>query len=263
MANRILKPSICTSDDINRLSFFEEVIFYRLIVSADDKGCLDGRPEMLKAVLFPLKKDITLTAIRKAIANMTTVGLIEYSEEGGRPRLKLSKWECHQRIRSTSATSAEKKEGLVNDPAATRGEPRQTAATNEKETKKESSPPAPPYKENKKEKANINVSLSNEGASAYTHEEFTPPPLDEVKAYVSDQNLNVDAQLWHSFYSANGWTVGGAPMRDWKGSLFSWHLREVSKPEKSHKKPEAVGGITESTFDGNEFMKLAIERAMN
>jgi hypothetical protein len=51
-------------------------------------------------------------------------------------------------------------------------------------------------------------------------------------------------------------------MRDWHESLRSWHLREVSKPEKSHKKPEAVGGITESTFDGDEFMKLAIQRSL-
>jgi hypothetical protein len=258
MANRVLKPSICTSDDINRLSFFEEVIFYRMIVSADDKGYLDGRPEILKAVLFPLKKDITLTAIRKALANMTTVGLIEYSEEGGRPRLKLSKWECHQRIRSNSDNPIGEEE---RDSAALRGATRRNAAQKEKETKKESFPPAPPLKEIKKEKENINGSLSK-GACAYTREEFTSPTLEEVKAYVVDQKLTVDAQLWHSFYSSNGWTVGGSPMRDWKGSLLSWHLRGVSKPEKSQKKPEAVGGITESTFDGEEFMRLAMQRSL-
>ena len=97
---------------------------------------------------------------------------------------------------------------------------------------------------------------------AYTHEGFTSPTLDEVITYISEQKLTVDAQLWYSFYSSNGWTVGGSPMRDWRGSLRSWHLREVSKPEKPPKKPDAVGGITESTFDGNEFMKLAIRRSV-
>lgn len=255
MANRVLKPSICTSDDINALSFFEEAMFYRLIVSADDKGYLDGRPEILKAVLFPLKKDITFTAIRRALANMTTVGLIEHSEEGGRPRLKLSKWECHQRIRSNSDKLIGEDE---RDSAAPRGATRRNAAQKEKETKKESSPPAPPYKENKKEKENINVSLSNEGASAHMCVGFTPPTFCEVSAYVSEQKLKVDSELWFSFYSSNGWKVGGSPMYDWRASLRSWNLRgsRCDKPQKT------FDGITEHSFDGDEFMKLALKKAV-
>jgi hypothetical protein len=80
--------------------------------------------------------------------------------------------------------------------------------------------------------------------------------------YVHDQQLKVDAQLWHCFYTSNGWTVGGAPMSDWHESLRSWHLREIGKSEKPRKKPEAVGGITESSFDGDEFMQLAIRRSI-
>ena len=36
MPNRILKESVCTSDSVNKLSWFEEVLFYRLIVNCDD-----------------------------------------------------------------------------------------------------------------------------------------------------------------------------------------------------------------------------------
>lgn len=254
MANRVLKPSICTSDDINALSFFEEAMFYRLIVSADDKGYLDGRPEILKAILFPLKKDITLTAIRKALANMTTVGLIELSEEGGRPRLKLSKWECHQRIRSNSDKLIGEDE---RDSAAPRGATRRNAAQNEKETKKENSPPAPPYKENKKEKEKRD-SLPSECVPVRVCESFSPPTLEAVKAYVSDHRLNVDASLWYAFYSSNGWYVGNVPMRDWRGALRSWHLRG----EKNASRAKAsTDGITEHSFDGNEFLKSAIQHS--
>ena len=55
MPNRILKESICTSDTIDQLSWFEEVFFYRLIVNCDDYGRMDARPAILKARLFPLK----------------------------------------------------------------------------------------------------------------------------------------------------------------------------------------------------------------
>ena len=108
-----------------------------------------------------------------------------------------------------------------------------------------------------KNKKEINNTLSK-GAYAYTCEGFTPPTLAEVSAYISEQKLTVDAQLWYSFYSSNGWTVGGSPMYDWRASLRSWHLRgsRCDKPQKNS------DGITEHSFDGDEFMKLAINRAV-
>lgn len=256
MAQRVLKPSICTSEDINRLSFFEEVMFYRMIVSADDRGRLDGRPEILKSNLFPLKRDITLAAIRKAITNMSTVGLVIISEEGGRPILKLTKWECHQRIRSTSDHSVGEEE---RDSAAKRGAMRRDAAQNEKETKKEKAPPAPPYKENKKEKEKQG-SLPMEGVRACACEGFVPPSLDDVREFIVSERLSVNPDLWYAHYSANGWTVGGVPMRDWKGSVKSWHIRGDRFGEKKTGKTNGNGGITESSFDGNEFLSLALRK---
>ena len=38
MPNRILKENICVSDDIDRLTWFQEVLFYRLLVNCDDFG---------------------------------------------------------------------------------------------------------------------------------------------------------------------------------------------------------------------------------
>ena len=59
MPNRIIKESIKRSPEIDRLNWFEEVVFYRLIVTADDYGRLDGRTVVLKNDLFPPKSDST------------------------------------------------------------------------------------------------------------------------------------------------------------------------------------------------------------
>ena len=59
MPNRILKESICTSDQIDALTWFDEVVWYRLIVNCDDYGRMDGRPAVLKSRLFPLKGNVT------------------------------------------------------------------------------------------------------------------------------------------------------------------------------------------------------------
>ena len=42
MPNRIIKESICTSDNVDQLTAFEETVFVRLIVNCDDFGRMDG-----------------------------------------------------------------------------------------------------------------------------------------------------------------------------------------------------------------------------
>ncbi len=100
MPNRILKQSICSSDNIDRLSWFEEVLFYRLIVNCDDYGLFDGRPSMIKNCLFPLKENLTVSTVMKAIEKLETAGLISTYYVEGRPYLSLSTWNHHQTIRA-------------------------------------------------------------------------------------------------------------------------------------------------------------------
>lgn len=99
MPNRIIKESICTSDTIDLLSWFEEVFFYRLIVNSDDYGRLDARPAILKARLFPLK-NVTEKQICDALNKLSTVGIVTVYEYDGRPYLQLVTWDKHQQIRA-------------------------------------------------------------------------------------------------------------------------------------------------------------------
>lgn len=105
MPNRIIKESIKRSPEIDRLSWFEEVVFYRLIVTADDYGRLDGRPIVLKNDLFPTKETVTKKAIEDAISKLVSVGLlISYVDaESDMPYYAFAKWEKHQRIRDSKA----------------------------------------------------------------------------------------------------------------------------------------------------------------
>ena len=100
MPNRILKESICTSDSIDSLSWFEEVLFYRLIVNCDDYGRFDGRMSVIKNRLFPLKENITAHSVKKSIEKLATVGLVALYEYEGKPYLQLLAWENHQNVRA-------------------------------------------------------------------------------------------------------------------------------------------------------------------
>ena len=102
MPNRIIKESIKFSEQIDELTWFEECVFYRLMVSADDYGCMDGRTIVLRNALFPTKDTVTKKAIEDAIDHLVSVGLLyRYCDTAsGMPYLFFPTWEKHQRVRN-------------------------------------------------------------------------------------------------------------------------------------------------------------------
>lgn len=199
MPNRIIKESICTSDTIDQLSWFEEVFFYRLIVNCDDYGRFDARPAILKARLFPLKS-VTEKQIIDALNKLSTVGIVALYEYDGRPYLQLVTWEKHQQIRAKKSKYPAPDEAcnqmISNDIKCSRN-PIQS----------ESNP-------------NPNPNPSN--ICANKSHGFTPPTLEEVAEYCKQRNNSVDPQKWYDFYSAKGWMIGKNKMKDWKAAVRTW-----------------------------------------
>lgn len=52
---------------------------------------------------------------------------------------------------------------------------------------------------------------------------FSPPSVEEVKAYCSENGYAVDAQRFVDYYTSNGWKVGKNPMKDWKAAVRTWN----------------------------------------
>jgi len=100
MPNRIIKESICVSEKIEKITWFEEALFYRLIVNCDDYGRFDGRPAVIKSRLFPLKETLTTKAVSEAVRKLASVGLVALYEFEGAPYLYLPTWDRHQTVRA-------------------------------------------------------------------------------------------------------------------------------------------------------------------
>lgn len=102
MPSRIIKESICMSEDIAALSSEAEILFYRLIVKADDYGTYYGNPSIIKNTCFPLiSDDIKVEQVKSWIAELAKVGLVIYYEASdGKAYVKLTKWDKHQQIRA-------------------------------------------------------------------------------------------------------------------------------------------------------------------
>ena len=101
MGNRILKESICTSKEIDALSWFEETLFYRLIVNVDDYGVFQADPVLLAHVLFPRKENVTRKMVAEALNRMEEIRLLRRYQVHGDAFLLLESWARHQRLRSS------------------------------------------------------------------------------------------------------------------------------------------------------------------
>lgn len=56
-------------------------------------------------------------------------------------------------------------------------------------------------------------------------ERFSPPTVDEVRAYCQERNNGVDPESFVAFYASKGWRVGQSPMKDWKQAVITWEKR--------------------------------------
>lgn len=72
---------------------------------------------------------------------------------------------------------------------------------------------------------------------------FTPPTLEEVKAYCLERRNNINAGSFIDYYQSKGWLVGKTPMKDWKAAVRTWERRQETPPQKpkSISHPDYVG----------------------
>ena len=112
MPNRILKETICTSDNLDKLSAFHETVFYRMIVNCDDFGRMDARPRILASRLFPLK-DIRASQMEDALRALTSAELVTLYEVDGKPFLQMKTWDRHQQIRAKKSKYPGPEDGVM------------------------------------------------------------------------------------------------------------------------------------------------------
>lgn len=54
---------------------------------------------------------------------------------------------------------------------------------------------------------------------------FVKPTVEEVRAYCTERNNEIDAAQFWNWYESKGWKVGNTPMKDWKAAIVTWELR--------------------------------------
>lgn len=84
-------------------------------------------------------------------------------------------------------------------------------------------------KPNKEKELDTNVSNSKKKG-------FTPPSLEEVKAYVTEQGYHFDANQFYQYYAVDNWhKADGTPVKNWKRCCITWE----SKADKTSSVPQS------------------------
>lgn len=205
MPNRLIKESICASDTINGLSWYQEVFFYRLITVCDDYGRMDARPQILKGRMFPLKEDLRSGEVSKALAALEAAGLIRTYQVSGKPYLQVLTWENHQQIRAKVPKYPGPEDAdiicnhmILDDIKCARNPIQSESESNPNPNPKESAPAR----------------------------RFAPPSLAEVSEYCRERGNSISPEAFIDFYASKGWRVGNQPMRDWKAAVRTWESRD-------------------------------------
>ena len=61
---------------------------------------------------------------------------------------------------------------------------------------------------------------------------FTKPSIEEIEQYISENMFNVRPDVFYDYYEANGWTISGRKMKDWKATVRNWDRRENERKQK-------------------------------
>ena len=62
------------------------------------------------------------------------------------------------------------------------------------------------------------------------------PVLQDIKAYIQENGLSVDAEQFYDYYTARGWMLSGTQIVDWTALLRNWERAGVG--EHSYKTTE-------------------------
>ena len=97
-SKRMLAKNICTSNKIDKLTWFQEVLYYRILVNADDHGCFYFSEATIKEMCFP-GKQVSLKTIYQGRNALCLLDLVAVIFHDNRKFLAIKGWEKFQKFR--------------------------------------------------------------------------------------------------------------------------------------------------------------------
>lgn len=196
---RMIDPNIWQSEDFSRLSTLGKLVFIGLFSLADDEGRGRCNPVYLKSTLFPYEEGIRSADIDKTLSEISSnMSVILYSCDGS-SYYSLYNWNTWQKIDRPSESKIPEYNPQVMQRLFVEDSSKVRRAIVPNKNRTEN---------NKNKKENT----------------FVPPTLDEVKSYVNEKGLNVDAEQFYNYFTEGKWVDSkGNKVKNWKQKILTWN----------------------------------------
>ncbi len=211
---RMIDPNIWQSEDFGRLSTLAKLVFIGLFSLADDEGRGRCNPIYLKSTLFPYEEGIRSADVDKTLSEISSnMSVVFYSCDGS-SYYSLYNWNTWQKIDRPSESKIpefnEKIMQKIFDDNSTNVRRVFVPNKNIKEKEQE-------RKGNRKEK------------------NFIPPSLEDIKKYVAEKQLKVNAEYFYNYFTEGNWIDSkGNKVKNWKQKILTWNgFSNKDKKEKN------------------------------
>lgn len=178
--------------------------------------------------------DFEESTVILALQSLEQLGMVQTSDEGF---LAISGWEEHQNI-----DGMEK----IREQNRLRKQRQRQRLLTENSSECDSHVTVTQCHAVEEEIDKSKTKSKNNGVGA---KRFTPPTVEQVRAYCTERRNMVDPQRFVDFYESKGWIVGKVQMKDWKAAVRTWE-REDSKNARSERNDRAGHPDQEINFPG-------------
>ena len=225
---RMFAKTIIDSDAFLEMPMSARLLYYDLSMRADDDGFVNS-PRKIMKFIGASSDDMNILIARKFVIGFDNGVVV------------IKHWRIHNYIRGDRYKETTYKEQmaqleldenkayrLTGNLIATDGLPTVDQVSYQRETQ---------VRLGKDRLGKVNSSMR-----------FTPPTLDEVKAYVNERGNRIDAQRFYDYYEAAGWKdSSGKSVKNWKQKAITWEnhsptakpkLPDFENPYKEEKREE-------------------------
>ena len=115
MPNRIIKESITTSPNFNKLSPYAEKHWHRVLILADDHGCFEATPLVVKGNGYPLQPYVRARDIEKWNKELEDCELVRLWTVGDRTFAQFTTFGEHNELLQRHAPTTPCPPWLLND----------------------------------------------------------------------------------------------------------------------------------------------------
>lgn len=209
MPDRLIRDEILTSERYCSVTRDAKLLFFHLMLSADNYGNFSGKNFTIRVRCFP-GEQIHPDHVDKWLGELHDQDLIRFYEVAESRYLHIPRF--RQRLRETmpkyplSPWNSDEEKQWVSQKNV-----RQRTDSSQSDDRSRAA-------EGKGREVKKNIKPK-----------FAPPSVDEVRAYAQENGYQVNPEKFVAHYESIGWMRGKNPMKSWKSTVVTWHQTALER----------------------------------